>query len=51
MEYARICKAGSICMNRIITVNHPLIDHSLTVIRRKETTTEEFRRQVVAKNN
>ncbi len=28
----------------IILVAHPLIDHSLTLIRRKETTTEEFRR-------
>ena len=28
----------------ITLVSHPLIDHSLTVIRRKETTTEEFRR-------
>lgn len=32
-------------MNKHITlVSHPLIDHSLTVIRRKDTTTEEFRR-------
>lgn len=31
-------------MNNVIEVKHPLIDHSLTVIRRKETTTEEFRR-------
>ncbi len=31
-------------MNQIMVVNHPLIDHSLTVIRRKETATEEFRR-------
>lgn len=31
-------------MKNIIEVHHPLIDHSLTVIRRKETTTEEFRR-------
>lgn len=31
-------------MKHIIEVHHPLIDHSLTVIRRKETTTEEFRR-------
>ncbi|MDP1722941.1 MAG: uracil phosphoribosyltransferase [Candidatus Gottesmanbacteria bacterium] len=31
-------------MKSIIVVNHPLIEHSLTVIRRKETGTEEFRR-------
>ncbi|OGG30478.1 uracil phosphoribosyltransferase [Candidatus Gottesmanbacteria bacterium RIFCSPLOWO2_01_FULL_49_10] len=31
-------------MKNVIEVRHPLIDHSLTVIRRKETTTEEFRR-------
>lgn len=31
-------------MRNMINVHHPLIDHSLTVIRRKETTTEEFRR-------
>lgn len=31
-------------MKNIIEVHHPLIDHSLTVIRRKETGTEEFRR-------
>lgn len=31
-------------MKNIIEVYHPLIDHSLTVIRRKETGTEEFRR-------
>ncbi len=31
-------------MKNIIVVRHPLIDHSLTVIRRKGTTTEEFRR-------
>ncbi|MEK7543540.1 MAG: uracil phosphoribosyltransferase [Patescibacteria group bacterium] len=31
-------------MKRIVIVQHPLIDHSLTVIRRKETGTEEFRR-------
>lgn len=31
-------------MKTISVVSHPLIDHSLTVIRRKETTTEEFRR-------
>ncbi|MEK7543543.1 MAG: hypothetical protein AAB557_01610 [Patescibacteria group bacterium] len=31
-------------MKSIQVVYHPLIDHSLTVIRRKETTTEEFRR-------
>lgn len=31
-------------MKPITVVSHPLIDHSLTVIRRKETTTEEFRR-------
>lgn len=31
-------------MRKLIEVAHPLIDHSLTVIRRKETTTEEFRR-------
>lgn len=30
-------------MKNIIEVRHPLIDHSLTVIRRKDTTTEEFR--------
>ncbi len=30
--------------NNITVVSHPLIDHSLTVIRRKETGTEEFRR-------
>lgn len=31
-------------MKTISVVSHPLIDHSLTVIRRKETGTEEFRR-------
>ncbi len=31
-------------MKNVLEVRHPLIDHSLTVIRRKETTTEEFRR-------
>lgn len=31
-------------MKSIIEVHHPLIDHSLTVIRRKDTGTEEFRR-------
>lgn len=31
-------------MKHIAVVSHPLIDHSLTVIRRKETSTEEFRR-------
>lgn len=31
-------------MKSIHIVSHPLIDHSLKVIRRKETTTEEFRR-------
>jgi len=31
-------------MKKIITVVHPLIDHSLTVIRSKDTGTEEFRR-------
>lgn len=31
-------------MKSITVVSHPLIDHSLTVIRRKETSTEEFRR-------
>lgn len=31
-------------MKNIIEVHHPLIDHSLTVIRRKDTGTEEFRR-------
>ncbi len=31
-------------MKNIIEIHHPLIDHSLTVIRRKETGTEEFRR-------
>lgn len=31
-------------MKNVITVVHPLIDHSLTIIRRKETSTEEFRR-------
>lgn len=31
-------------MKNVVEVHHPLIDHSLTVIRRKETTTEEFRR-------
>lgn len=31
-------------MKNVIEVRHPLIDHSLTVIRRKNTTTEEFRR-------
>lgn len=31
-------------MKNITVVYHPLIDHSLTVIRRKETSTEEFRR-------
>lgn len=31
-------------MKSIYIVSHPLIDHSLTIIRRKETTTEEFRR-------
>lgn len=34
-------------MNTLTIVSHPLIDHSLTVIRRKETTTEEFRRYPV----
>ena len=31
-------------MKNVIEVHHPLIDHSLTVIRRKDTGTEEFRR-------
>ncbi len=31
-------------MKNISVVHHPLIDHSLTVIRRKDTGTEEFRR-------
>src|SRR3989344_4977619 len=31
-------------MKNIIEVHHPLIDHPLTVLRRKETATEEFRR-------
>ncbi|GEM_PF-4228435 len=31
-------------MNKIIVVSHPLIDHSLSVIHRKDTGTEEFRR-------
>ena len=31
-------------MKKVITVVHPLIDHSLTVIRSKDTGTEEFRR-------
>lgn len=31
-------------MKSVTVVSHPLIDHSLTVIRRKETTTGEFRR-------
>lgn len=31
-------------MRNVVVVNHPLIDHSLTVIRRKDTGTEEFRR-------
>lgn len=31
-------------MKNVSLVEHPLIAHSLTVIRRKETTTEEFRR-------
>lgn len=31
-------------MKNIIEVKHHLIDHSVTVIRRKDTTTEEFRR-------
>lgn len=31
-------------MKSVTVVLHPLIDHSLTLIRRKETTTEEFRR-------
>lgn len=30
--------------NKISLVTHPLIDHSLTILRRKETGTEEFRR-------
>lgn len=31
-------------MEKIILVHHPLIDHSLTVLRDKNTETEEFRR-------
>ncbi|MBI3342911.1 uracil phosphoribosyltransferase [Candidatus Gottesmanbacteria bacterium] len=31
-------------MKNVLEVRHPLIDHSLSVIRRKDTTTEEFRR-------
>lgn len=31
-------------MNHVVTVAHPLIDHSLTVLRNRETGTEEFRR-------
>lgn len=30
--------------NKIVIVSHPLIDHSLTILRNKETRTEEFRR-------
>lgn len=30
--------------NEVICVSHPLIEHSLTVLRDKHTTTEEFRR-------
>jgi uracil phosphoribosyltransferase len=30
--------------NQVICVSHPLIDHSLTILRDKRTTTEEFRR-------
>ncbi len=32
-------------MKNITVVSHPLIDHSLTVLRNKNTTTVEFRRQ------
>ena len=31
-------------MKKIIIVSHPLIKHSLTIIRKKDTSTEEFRR-------
>lgn len=31
-------------MQNVTVVNHPLIDHSLTVLRNKRTETEEFRR-------
>ena len=31
-------------MKQVTAVSHPLIEHSLTIIRKKDTTTEEFRR-------
>lgn len=30
--------------DNVICVSHPLIEHSLTVLRDKQTTTEDFRR-------
>lgn len=31
-------------MKQVVIVSHPLIEHSLTIIRKKDTPTEEFRR-------